>query len=274
MCYINKEGQIYKTSGLDVTYVWTTGRLKIPPIGAIPGEEELRWKCMPLFTSPMDLKGLGQINIRYYDEVKKPDTGFCYLPAFKRVVRVSATTYQDNMGGSDFTWGDQEGLREPFTSWNFKLLAKENLVMPALKGPESVINPDGSLAPEIKFTEGYKFPISDWATVPMYTVECTPNIKHIYSKKILHVQALPYWGATGQVLQADIYDRQGRLWKVFSWFEGSAHMAGGEPYMLPNILFMHDIQTDHTTQNWFNMNPQNGVSAQDFTLGKLIERGR
>ena len=85
-----------------------TGRKLVPPLGVTPGYEspyEFR-NAMEVFTTPRDLKGLGQWTIRYYDDVKNPDQGFMYLPAFRRCIRISATTWQDNVGGGDLTYGD------------------------------------------------------------------------------------------------------------------------------------------------------------------------
>ena len=53
---------------------------------------------------------MGQYAVRYYDSVKTYDAGFTYLPAFKRTIRTSATTWQDNIGGSDTIYGDGEGF--------------------------------------------------------------------------------------------------------------------------------------------------------------------
>ena len=43
---------------------------------------------------------------------------------------MNATTWQDNMGGSDMTYGDAGGLQEPYSYWEFRLLEKKYLLLP------------------------------------------------------------------------------------------------------------------------------------------------
>jgi hypothetical protein len=213
LAFINKNGKAYKTAQMHIFNLHTTGRLKVEPLGAIPGEEKVIWKSLAVFKGPLDLKGLGQLTIRHYDEAEHEDTGFAYLPAFKRIVRVSATTYQDNVGGSDMTWGDPEGLREPFVNWRFKNLGVKYAFCSALEQRAPFLDSKCMPLPHAEFAEGVRFPVAEWAVTPMHIIEATPQIPHIYSKKVLHILAAPYWSMGGQACVNDIYDRQGILWK-------------------------------------------------------------
>ena len=85
--YVGRDGTLGKTARMDITEVRSTGRIRIPPIGAVPGHEDTQWRLISVFTTPREMKGMGQLNIRPYDENKNPDEGFAYIPSFKRVIR-------------------------------------------------------------------------------------------------------------------------------------------------------------------------------------------
>jgi hypothetical protein len=273
LAFINKDGKAYKTAQIHIFNLHTTGRLKIEPLGAIPGEEKVIWKSLAVFKGPLDLKGLGQLTIRHYDEVEHEDTGFTYLPAFKRIVRVSATTYQDNVGGSDMTWGDPEGLREPFVNWEFKHLGAKPMFCSALEQSAPFLDSKCMPLPHAEFTEGVRFPVAEWAVTPMHIIEAVPKIPHIYSKKVLHILAAPYWSMGGQACVNDIYDRQGKLWKhtnnIFA-----TYTVDGDRYPAATIAPTYDLQSDHSTAQWFEFIIQSGIMPVDCTLKKMIELGR
>ena len=275
MFYINKEGQIYKTGSFEVRQAWAFGRLKVPPLGTIPGMEDLQWKHISVFTSPLELKGLGQLTIRHYDENKNPDTGFVYLPAFKRTIRVSATTWQDNMGGTDFTWGDPQGLREPYAYWNFKLLKTQLMLVPEPKSPFPLLNlEDRSLNKEVLTDHGETFVRLGWTITPMHIVEATPKIPHIYGKKILYIYAPPYWTGIMPILAVDVYDKAKKLWKSYFDFRGLVVDADGESCALTSGGMMYDLQTGHATRhNWLCV-PDVGIDINDLNLKMLLEKGR
>jgi len=276
--YINKKGKIYKTSNMEIFIAYPTGRLKIPPIGAVPGMENINFRHIAGFTYPLEMKGLGQLTIRYYDDNKDPDAGFVYLPAFKRTIRISATTYQDNMGGQDLTWGDPEGLREPFRYWRFKLLERKHMLIPEPcgdpdGGPYTAVSTEG-IDSNIKFDLGSKFVRLGWAATPVHVVEATPKIKHIYGKKILYIYAPPYWTSSMPIVLTDIYDRQGKLWKCYIDHKRDLQVIDGESYCSASGFTMHDLQKGHTSRHWYTYKLQYGLKPESITLKKLFEMGR
>ncbi|MDO8637155.1 MAG: DUF1329 domain-containing protein, partial [Dehalococcoidia bacterium] len=119
--YVNSRGEAYKSVGQELLYVKCSARTMLPPLGTIPGYENIYIKRISVATAPREITGLGQFTVRYYDFAETYDTGFAYLPAFKRTIRVSATTWQDNIAGGDLTYGDGDGFQDPFSGWNFNL---------------------------------------------------------------------------------------------------------------------------------------------------------
>ena len=273
MTYTNAEGKVYKSSLMEQRYLFYNTRTKNPPLGSIPGYEDILYKRISVFHAPLELRGLGQYTVRHYDDVKKSDEGFAYFPAYKRTIRVSATTWQDNIGGSDMTYGDGGGLQEPYSYWEFNLLEKKYILLPEPKAPfPYVVEKTGEIDKRIKFTVGQKFDISGWAIWPVYVVEGTPTIKHVYGKKVFYVHAWPYWPSSWQIGLADSYDRQMKLWKVF-WNRRNQKVIDGDVYTAVEGGPVYDIQSRHKTDFWYVEKPYN-VKPEDFTLQTLIQLGR
>ncbi|MDY6971088.1 MAG: DUF1329 domain-containing protein [Thermodesulfobacteriota bacterium] len=275
MIYVDSKGHAYKKVGMDQRYVYCTTRTKLPPLGAIAGYEDIMFKRLIITTFPLELKGLGQYTVRYYDDSKTYDTGFAYLPAFKRTIRVSATIWQDNIAGSDLTSGDGQGLQEPYSSWDFKLLETKYTLLVEPKTPFPLLDKKGNIDKRVQFDVGEKFPRLGWTIWPVHVLEATPRIKHVYGKKILYTNAWPYWPSSVQFALTEMYDRQMKLWKVYPSNKGYYYILDGEPYTSEWGLFIYDLQSDHITQYWYisNLNGQNYV-PDDITLKTLLEVGR
>jgi hypothetical protein len=272
--FVNKEGKTYKTQKTHGQQVGSKARLTIPPLGSVPGMEKEFYRVLVVLTHPREIKGTGQLQIKHWDNVKNPDKGFAYVPAFKRILRISATTYQDNMGGGDFTWGDLGGgYEEPTSNWKFTLAGKKNMLMPAPFGEKSIRHADGTVDPRVKWDEGKRFPRDKWVVMPVYVVESTPKIKHIYGKRIMYVPTRAYSNCFLSIMTTDYYDRQLALWKGFNMIRCTAY-AQDEPISFPKTQSMYDLQARHTTHILMTLTPNIGTHPAALTLKLLIARGR
>ncbi len=273
--YVNKAGKIYKTAKMVAWQVFTTGRERVSPLGTVPGFEKEQFRHIAGFTYPLELKGLGQLTIRPYDENKYPDKGFVYLPAFKRTIRISATTYQDNMGGQDFTWGDPRGLRDPYRHWKFKLIGKKFMLIPEPHSPIPILMPeDRSLNPEIKTDLGKTFLRIGWAITPVHIVEALPTGKHVYGKKVCYVNDPTFWPSDMPIAAVDIYDRKLKLWKAYWDLRGLLVQVEREPFPCSYGAIMRNLQTGHTTQHFWRTEPNYGTQPEELNLQRLLELGR
>ncbi|MDY6971459.1 MAG: DUF1329 domain-containing protein [Thermodesulfobacteriota bacterium] len=276
MMYVDSKGKCYKQVGQDHRFIYCNTRTKVPPLGAIPGYENIMFRSIISTTFPLELKGIGQFVIRHYDDAKEYDTGFAYLPAFKRTIRISATTWQDNIAGSDITYGDGQGLQDPYSDWNFKLVETKYILQAEPKSPFPLIDEKtGKLDKRLRFDVGEKFPRVGWTIWPMYVVEATPKIKHIYGKKVLHTHAWPYWTTLTQFALVDVYDQQMKLWKFFIDIKGNHYIQDGEPYCTAWGTSGWDLQADHATQLWCIQNVNTlKYRPKDISLKALLKTGR
>ena len=282
LSFISKEGEIYKKFKQLVAYCNMTHRLKCPPLGAYPGYENENWRRMQSFRDPLDMRGLGQFSIRYYNDTKDSDTGFAYLPAFKRTLRVSATTWQDNIGGSDVLYCDAAGINDPISYWNYKLIGKKFMLTTATKtpldakGPCPLSNEEGDFnTKNLKFDVGQKFPRVWWAVTPVYVLEATPKMSHVYGKKVIYMAAPPFWVPWFQTLAQDIYDRQMKLYKAYIAWLGGYICQDGDNYAQWYGFDMNDLQTGHSTRIFAASAQYNTcLDGSSFNLKKMLELGK
>jgi hypothetical protein len=273
--FVNKEGKAYKNQGMWASHTLSQSRLTTPPLGTPPGMEKEYYRNVILLTRPLELKGTGQLQIRAWDDGANPDKGFVYVPAFKRILRISATTYQDNMGGSDFTWGDPGGgYLEPFRDWNSALAGIKNILVPEPFGEESIQHRDGTVDIRVPWDEGRRFPRVKWVVAPVYLVEMTPKIKHVYGKKVLYQLTLPFSNCWIPIQAVDFYDRQLKLWKGFLKPNQLKH-SQGERFSMMISQHMFDIQAGHSTHLLHPIDINCGeYHPEDLTLKLLISKGR
>lgn len=274
--FVNSAGKPYKKYMFKQDYIKCTTRTKVPPLGAIKGCENIMWKRVSVITYPLVVKGLGQYTVRYYDDAKNYDTGFAYLPNLKKTMRVSATTWQDNIAGSDLTYGDGFGLQEPYSYWKFRLLGIKYILAPWEPDLSfDFIDARGRISKNIIYDVGRKFVRAGWAILPFHIVEATPTIRHIYGKKVFYCQAWPYWPTYVPVALADMYDRQMKLWKSWVPIRGREVRSKGETVFGTGVGLVYDFQADHMSQFWLRMLVnQMGYKPGDITLRKLVQTGR
>lgn len=284
---VDKEGKLYKKTLTFGSVVWCNMRTQVPPLGSWPGHEKEYRRFLTAITSPRDNRGLGQIIIRYWDEVENPDEGFVYLPAFKRCIRVSATTYQDQMAGGDATYGEIEGFFEPFSYWDFKLIETKPMLVSLPASAKPAVSSDGELDPA-QFVGGAKHIRGHYGVALRHVVECTPRINHIYGRKVLYVFTAADWPLMGPFSGFEDYDRAGELWKGYVTNRLLCPYKG-QNWNQQIVSVAYDFQSGHSTlegpTSAYKVNlgpdaphdPERGSVKQDptnFTLQTLIATGR
>ena len=275
--YVNSSGKLYKTVGQEHLFSKCSARTMLPPLGTIPGYENIYIKRISVTTSPREITGVGQFTVRYYDFAKTYDTGFAYLPAFKRTIRISSTTWQDNIAGSDMTFGDGDGFQEPFSGWNFNHIGKKFLLASEPKSPTPLLDEEGHISKNVQFDGGKKYPRLGWVIRPVDVVEAIPKIKHVYGKKVVYIPIWPYIYSGLGLVAADIYDRQMKLWKGYIMKFGRHDYLNGDPQKPHTANLgssMYDLQTGHSTHYWSNMMLNVRIDPEEINLGKLLDFGR
>ncbi len=147
-------------------------------------------KTLMYFQKPADVKGTGFLSWEYKDASKEDDR-WLYLPALKKVRRISGSSKNDYFMGSDFTYDDM-GDRSVDEDVH-KLLKEESI-------------------------EGYL----------CWIVESTPKDKDYMYSKVIHwirqdsytAFKIEYYNKNGDLLKVltcpDVRETQG-FWTIFRW---------------------------------------------------------
>ncbi len=273
MNFVNKDGKLYKQQGMWGYFIWVNTRTVIPPLGAWPGYEDQMYRKVTVFTTPLEAKGLGGFNIRYYDEVANYDQGYYYHPAFKKTGRSNATTWMNNAGGTDYTYDDGMGITGPLVDWSFKYLGVQYKFHTEYIAPGNALI-DEKMQPikDMEYDFGKKYPRLGYAVIPFHVVEAIPVIRHVYGKKMLYVLSYRYCKPVQFIPMVDIYDRQMKLWKYFELFNGHYDKEGH--YAIHQGCCMWDLQSRHSTIYWLRQHVNAGLKPKDASLKSLLAKGR
>jgi hypothetical protein len=272
MDFVNKDGKMYKTQGYWGFFMWCNTRETCPPLGAWPGYEDQMYRKVTVFTTPLEAKGLGGFNIRYYNDTAKYDEGFYYHPAFKKTGRSNATTWMNNAGGTDYTYGDGMGLQDPLSDFSFKSMGTKYILLTEFVAPGPLIDADARPVKDMKYDFGEKFPRLGYAAIPFHVIEATPRIRHVYGKKMCYVFTYRYNKPESYIPLMDAYDRQMALWKHYTLFNGRYDKEGH--YAIHEGCCMWDLQSRHSTTYWFTMKINNCLNPNDCSLKSLLAKGR
>ena len=223
------------------------------------------------------MKGVGFVSNRYLDFAKQDDA-WLYLPALRRIRRLSTAQRSDALFGQDTDVDSYGGYAGQIGWMDWKYLGERDL---------------------LALVHGQHFPAKwhdkvDWA------------FDDVWEKRRVHVvegiSKLPQYGFGKRVLfidkeawgipYSDIYDRSGELWKI--WINDvtirKQIIGGGIEYPEERIfapaIVMVDMQLDHATkasipsqrfpgeQGWyFNQGEQAGITDDWFTVAALVNAG-
>jgi hypothetical protein len=178
-----------------------------------------------LVTSPYDVQGTAIMTWRYLD-AKKQDDSFGYIPAIRRVRRMSPANRSDSFVGSDITMDDANGYDGKVEAFEWKLVGQQEAILPHYDSkPASLVqNEEGEWQTTRDAKEtvyGYRkdgWQGAPWAPTnfvwikrPVYIMEMKSKDKYYnYGTHYLWIDAETY-AANYKV----IYDRSGVYWRTF-----------------------------------------------------------
>ncbi|MGB1884841.1 MAG: DUF1329 domain-containing protein [Gammaproteobacteria bacterium] len=211
------------------------------------------------FTAPFDIAGTAFLILRY-DDPRKADDSWAYIPSLRRVRRISVEVKSDSLLGTDHTLEDFYGFNGRPMEHDWEYVGATNILVVARSRNRDTVyyGPNG------------------WAVKDDYALRKTDVMKqipksdsHPYSYKFIHVDRV-----TGESYYANSFDKAGELWKVWQltkvWSEDD-HVQAGTDYSWPGFqtpagtnfqLFQSinvvDLQNDRGT-----LVPCRGAEAED-----------
>lgn len=267
-------------SGIHADLTWEYSRYamkgRLSGSAATEGDGSERGRQFVHFKSPADMKGLGTFSITY-DSAKVPDV-WAYIPAVRRVRRLSGGAWMDPVGSSDQLNDDLEIFNaRPCWYEGYKMLGKR-WVLAVAHSKKQLWNRNASAFEE-------RFPILEnqppfwnmnhnvFEPREVYIIEATTPSAHPYSKKILYVDV-----KYPRIYYGEAYNRKGEFWKMMEFHSYPAVAEDGFLDVRTSAGAIIDFQRNHATvfiseaETW--KTNARGVSAKDFTLQLLQTGGR
>lgn len=152
------------------------------------------------FTSPFDIAGTAFLILRY-DDPRKSDDSWAYIPSLRRVRRISVEVKSDSLLGTDHTLEDFYCFNGRPMEHQWEYVGTVNMLAVARSRNTHTIyyGPNGWI------------PLDDWALRKMDVVKQIPQrSNHPYSQKFLHVDR-----DSGECYYANAFDKANNLWKVW-----------------------------------------------------------
>ncbi|MDY6863023.1 MAG: DUF1329 domain-containing protein [Thermodesulfobacteriota bacterium] len=206
------------------------GRFAYPPIPEIPGNNgEINWKCAIVILEPFDVRGFSMIRTRYED-IDKNDGVYSYIPAIRRIRRLTGADVTDPMLGSDCIYDD-------FEIWFQRITSKQTFNM---------------REKEILFTRRYfeEKPMDaikrncfqlEWEVIPVWILEIDTNDPdYAYSKRIIYICKE---GGSFTLPYSENYDQKGRMYRT------NFHVHRIVPH---KGRFYHDVGYNYLYRNCIN----------------------
>jgi hypothetical protein len=269
----------------DMRRLYYTGRLFVDPKPEMPNPDGIRYKeILSPVVAPFDMKGVGQLSFRYLSAARQDDT-WLYVPAIRRIRRMSTAQRSDSLFGQDTDQDSYWGFSGHIAWSDWKLLGVKEVL--------GVVHRE-HFRPQ-RCPGGADFAYCDnWEKRRAYVIEGISKLpQYAYGKRVLYLDAEAW-----VVLNSDIYDKRGELWKV--WMEFFSYRKQGDPAskvvyddeMGFTSAVMIDTQMNHATiimipgpaspdpDTWyFNKGPNapspyaSGNVEDVFTVPHLIQAG-
>ncbi len=216
------------------------------------------------FTSPFDIAGTAFLILRY-DDPRKTDDSWAYIPSLRRVRRISAEVKSDSLLGTDHTLEDFYCFngRPLEHEWEYVGSARELAVARSRNSDTMFYGPNGWAVRD------------DWALRTVDIVKQIPKrSSHPYSLKFMHIDR-----ESGECYYANAFDKAGQLWKVWQlskMFSDDPQMAEsvaefkGRPTP-PNTRFssFQSIQVIDLQNNRGTLVPCRGTSAPILSINEI-----
>lgn len=262
--------QLFSRGEKERTFKWLyhnlyyNGRVMLPPLPEFPdNKDNIRMKECFVVTYPFDVKGFAMIRTRYED-LGRDDDCYSYIPALRRIRRLTGADTTDAVLGSDTQLDDFEFCRRKIipTKQEYKM------------GQQMALVPSHYIKKDIKTMVTGNCINSNWEIRPVSVLEMIEKDEsYTYSKRVLYLEKerLTYSG-----YMHDTYDQAGRLCRSQNLIINA---------MLPKIYdadcwkigTYNDLLKDHNTilGPWdYIFEPDPGITFKTFTFKDLLRKAR
>lgn len=252
-----------------------------PGARSVPNPDGIQRYTLISVDRPYDIAGFNLLLWRYRDE--RQDLNLSYIPAIRRVRRMSPANRSDAFVGSDFCIDDPNGYDGKICMFEWKVLRKQEALVPyKSKDPERLVQTKreewqttADVTPSVYGYETEGWQGAPWAPVklfwvkkPLYVIEAVSKDRYYNYGK----QEFWYDPDVRFPKFKVIYDRAGAYWKtMLIGYSAYGSPDGKMKFMLVDIQDIFDDRTRHASlcENASRRNLWNlfaVVEMEDFTL--------
>ncbi len=206
------------------------------------------------YIAPYNVAGTIVVTYRYYDPDKDDDM-WMYIPAMRRVRRMSTAQRQDRLpGGMNFLYDTNEGFQGKLERWKWKLVGTKVMLSPC----------NGTTQAQIDL-KGHMTGVDNrYYRTKMYIIEGTPDKAVTVSKIRLYLDSEHF-----QIVYSVNYDIKGRPW----FFQYYGYGPDGKWIFQPHNMFSLDLQRNYSTRAIFvSISNNEGFKPQDFSMEALRQK--
>ena len=225
-------------------------------------------KIGTLIESPKDVRGLALSRTRHVD-MTVTDSIQYYLPALRRVRRLSGRDTQDPIAGTDITWDDYVGFYQQISPQNteVKLVGETEVLHPSAY-TKPVSGEDGKYLHNVSPFDPKDMTVTfgKWQRRPARIVDViSKDPSYMYRKRRMWIDMeIP------NILYIEAEDRKGNHWKTM-WIGYVYNGTNGDASTNDWADFADDISKHKTT--WiFEWESLPGLSPDDFDTALLTKK--
>jgi hypothetical protein len=242
------------------------GRTDIDPKPDMPeyAKQRIAGMAVTFTIEPYDKKGFGALFARSVDPVDLQ--GHTYVPAMRRILRISLGTRGDAWNATDFLYEDVGGYLGAVEWMNWKLVGEKTMLMPlrggVRHGRDTKVNFESEAWPHWN-------PKLKWEPRPVYVLEATPKFSdYPYSRMLIVVDA-----ETFLIPYKEAFDKKGELWKIIINSPKDSDDMNTKP-MDMGLGMAIDLQAEHATISAARGSKTNvGLDPELFSVNSLRRRG-
>jgi uncharacterized protein YxjI len=250
---IEKDGS-ERRADLVSYFLFPRTRYTSAPKPTIPGYEHIDYMQLRVDSYPRDAAGTTTLEIRY-DDPKKSDDLYIYIPSIRRIRRATTTQRCQTLAPSEFNLDDINSFNGKITDFSYKFLGEKKVL--------------ANLSQEkLPFDRkhGDYLPLNEkWEVVDTYVLEITPkDPNYCYPRKLLHLNKMTF--DTHWTL---IWDKKGDYWKEqFGMFTPVKLADGREVWSVADVVIVN-VQNGRSTIVTATRAYNQGYPASMFSLATL-----
>lgn len=252
--YVIEKDGAERRADLVSYFIFPKTRYMLDPKPSIPGYENIDYMQLRVDSYPRDAAGTTTLEIRY-DDPKKADDLYIYIPSIRRIRRATTTQRCQTLAPSEFNLDDINSFNGKITDFNYKFLGEKKML--------------ANLSQEhlpFKRKSGDYLPLDEkWEVVDTYVLEITPkDPNYCYPKKILHLNKMTF--DTHWTL---IWDKRGDYWKEqFGMFTPVKLQDGREVWSVGDVTIVN-VQNGRSTIVTATRAYNQGYPISMFSLATL-----